>query len=93
MAHTLTIVEPIWPMLQNVSKTLIEIIFHIECVTLLITVSIVTLFAASRKGKPNPPVKFSLNPDLERDECLRLLEKYTPTHMKNNKTSQKLFVR
>ena len=29
MAHTLTIVEPIWPMLQNVSKTLFYNIIHI----------------------------------------------------------------
>ena len=27
MAHTLTIVESIWPMLQNVSKTLVYTVF------------------------------------------------------------------
>ena len=29
MAHTLTIVEPIWPMLQNLSKTLVQADFEV----------------------------------------------------------------
>ena len=30
MAHTLTIVEPIWPMLQNLSKTLGNGVMHVQ---------------------------------------------------------------
>ena len=46
-----------------------------------------------RKGKQTPLVKFSEDPELETEECHRLLDKYTPDHMKCNKTKQKLFVR
>ena len=48
---------------------------------------------AHRKGKTAPLVKFSEDPDLEKEECVRLLDRYTPEHMKYNKTTQKLFVR
>ena len=48
---------------------------------------------AHRKGKTAPLVKFSEDPNLEKDECVRLLDRYTPEHMKYNKTTQKLFVR
>lgn len=51
------------------------------------------LSIANRKGKTAPLVKFSEDPDLENEECWRLLDKYTPPHMKHNKTTQKLFVR
>ena len=36
MAHTLTIVEPIWPMLQNESKTMIIISHRIETKLIII---------------------------------------------------------
>ena len=41
MAHTLTIVEPIWPMLQNVSKTLVYMYdFHTRFLLLLVIVPV-----------------------------------------------------
>ena len=45
------------------------------------------------KGRSGIPVKFSQDPDLSEAECRRLLDRYTPQHMKKNKTTQKLFVR
>lgn len=50
-------------------------------------------YVGFRKGKSAPLVKFSLEVDLESEECLRLLDKYTPVHLKRNKTTRKLFVR
>ena len=52
----------------------------------------IVIIVAKSKSKSNPPVKFSADKDLEADECLSLLDKYTPPHMKGNKTTQKLFV-
>lgn len=43
--------------------------------------------------KPGNPVKFSTEPDLTEAECHRLLEHFTPQHMKKNKTLQRLFIR
>ena len=50
-------------------------------------------FLDFRKGNPAPLVKFSNDQDLDSEECLRLLNKYTPPHLKRNKTMRKLFVR
>jgi len=44
-------------------------------------------------SKSKVPVKFSLDADLSESECHKLLDYYTPQHMKRNKTSQKLFIR
>lgn len=43
--------------------------------------------------KPGIPVKFGVDPDLPEVECHKLLEQFTPQHMKKNKTMQKLFVK
>ncbi len=44
-------------------------------------------------GSSKVPVKFSLDADLSDSDCHKLLSRYTPQHMKRNKTSQKLFIR
>ena len=43
--------------------------------------------------KPGIPVKFSLENDLSEAECRKLLDRYTPQHMKVNKATQKLFIK
>eukprot|EP00731_Ephydatia_muelleri_P036542 Em0275g1a len=39
-----------------------------------------------------PPVKFSLDPDLNKDECKVLLEEKMPKSIQNNKITQRLFI-
>ena len=43
--------------------------------------------------KPGIPIKFSVDLDLPEAECHKLLDQFTPQHMKKNKTLQKLFVK
>ena len=44
-------------------------------------------------GRSKFPIKFSLDPDLSDSDCHKLLNHYTPQHIKRNKTSQKFFIR
>ncbi len=48
------------------------------------------LFSGRKQGVP---VKFSLDSDLSEGECRKLLNSYTPVHMKANKATQKLFIK
>jgi len=46
-----------------------------------------------RARRPGAPVKFSLDPDLSEADCRKLLDRYTPKHMRGNKATQKLFIK
>ena len=46
-----------------------------------------------RRSRSGVRVKFSLDLDLSEADCHKLLEHYTPKHMKKNKTTRKLFVK